>query len=158
MKKFKPVLLIGIGILLGVATFSWASIKNNHIKIPIFPASFGSSPGIDSPAIKAGNLIFISGQGTGSAKVSKNSDAQIEEAFKRLRIVANAAGGDLDDVVKITVYLADLSDYPTLNKIMSQYFKKPYPARSTVGVSMLPKITELKWMLLCLLENNSYHL
>lgn len=139
MKKIKTVLLIGICILLGVATFSWACIKNNNIKIPIFPASLGSSAGIDSPAIKTDNFIFISGQGTGSTKVPKDAGAQIEEAFKRLRIVANAAGGNLDDIVKITVYLADLSDYPTLNKVMSQYFKKPYPARSTVGVSMLPK-------------------
>lgn len=139
MKKIKTVLVLGICILFGAATFSRADIKNNNIKTPIFPASFDSSAGTDSPAIKADNFIFISGQGTGSTKVSKDADAQIEEAFKKLRSVANAAGGDLDDIVKITVYLVDVSDYPAMNKIMGQHFKKPYPARSTVGVSMLPK-------------------
>jgi 2-iminobutanoate/2-iminopropanoate deaminase len=139
MKKIIIFLKAGICILLWVSTLSWAGIKNNNAKTPIFPASLGSSVGVDSPAIRVGGFVFISGQGTGSTKNSKNSDAQIEEAFKKLRAVANSAGGDLDDIVKINVYLADLSDYPLLNKVMGQYFKKPYPARSTVGVSALPK-------------------
>lgn len=133
------LVLLSTCVLLGVSTLSLANSKNEDVKIPIFPASLGPSAGIDSPAIRTGNLVFISGQGTGSIKNSNDTNAQIEDAFKKLRIVANAAGGRLDDIVKINVYLADLSDYPVLNKIMSQYFKKPYPARSTVGVSMLPK-------------------
>lgn len=136
MKKFIIFLQVGICIIL-VSALSWAGIKKT--KTPIFLISLDSSAGLDSPAIKAGGFVFISGQGAGSTKNPKNLEAQIEEAFKKLSMVANAAGGDLDDIVKINVYLADLSDYPLLNKVMSRYFKKPYPARSTLGVSMLPK-------------------
>lgn len=126
--------------LIGFTAASLAKIKDEKAKIPIYPISLHSTPGgVDSPAIKTGNLVFISGQGTGSVKNKKDIKSQIEEAFKKLQIVANGSGGDLDDVVKITVYLADISDYPILNKMMSQYFKNPYPARSTVGVSNLPK-------------------
>lgn len=139
MKKIKIFFQIGILNLLWISILGLAGIKNNDAKVPIFPASAGTSAGVDSPAIKAGNFVFISGQGAGSTRNSKDLGAQIEEAFKQLRSVANAAGGDLDDIVKINVYLTDLSNYPLLNKVMRQYFKKPYPARSTVGVSMLPK-------------------
>jgi reactive intermediate/imine deaminase len=138
MKNIRSFLQVGVCVLLGVSTLSWACTKNLHVKTPIFPTA-SDSLGMDSPAIKIGNLVFISGQGSGSTKNTKDLEAQIEEAFKKLRNVANASGGGLDDIVKITVYLADLSDYPLLNKIMSQYFKKPYPARSTVGASSLPK-------------------
>lgn len=89
--------------------------------------------------MKVENLIFISGQGAGSIKDNKNIESQIAEAFNKLQAVANAAGGSLEDIVKLTVYLTDLSDYSALNTVTTQYFKKPYPARSTVGVSTLPK-------------------
>ena len=114
MKKIINFLQVGVCILLGMSTLSWAGIKNNNIKTPVFPASLGSSAGVDSPAIKVGSFVFISGQGTGSTKNSKDLEGQIEEAFKKLRIVADAAGGDLDDIVKINVYLANLSDYPLI--------------------------------------------
>src|SRR5437762_1933194 len=107
MKKIINFLQAGVCILLGVSTLSWAGIKSNNTKTPIFVACQGSSVGVDSPARKAGNFVFISGQGAGSTKNSKDLEAQIEEAFKKLRIVANAAGGGLDDIVKINVYLAD---------------------------------------------------
>lgn len=139
MKKIIKFLRTGLYILLGISTIAWANSKNITMKTAIFPASFAPSAGIDSPAIQVGNLVFISGQGAGSTKIAADSYSQIEEAFKKLGAVAQAAGGSLNDIVKINVYLTDLSDYSSLNKIMEQYFKKPYPARSTVGVSKLPK-------------------
>jgi reactive intermediate/imine deaminase len=99
-----------------------------------------STMGADSAFRQEGNLIFISGQGAGSVKTNKNSRAQIEDAFKKLQATANAAGGELNDVIKVTVYLTDLSaDYSALNDVTREYFKKPFPARSTVGVASLPK-------------------
>jgi reactive intermediate/imine deaminase len=140
MRKRINCLLISFCLVLATSTIAQANDKNVDLqKTPVFPSSSEKSLGTDSPAIKFGNLVFISGQGTGSTKINKDTYSQIEEAFKKLRVVANAAGGTLDDIVKINVYLTDLSDYPLLNKIMEQYFKKPYPARSTVGVSNLPK-------------------
>ncbi len=136
---FKNVLRWVTCIFFGITTASYADSNIKNIKIPIFPPSFGSSAGIDSPAIKIGNLVFISGQGTGSINHSDDIEVQIAEAFKKLEMITNEAGGNLDDIVKVTVYLADMTDYSILNKVMSQYFTKPYPSRSTVGVSMLPK-------------------
>jgi reactive intermediate/imine deaminase len=66
-------------------------------------------------------------------------DAQIRQVFDNLSAVAGAAGGSLFDVVKLTVYLVDIGDFPRVNEIMSEYFEKPYPARAAVGVSALPK-------------------
>ncbi len=103
--RFLPLTMC---LLLGISTIGWAK----DFKTPIFPASLDPSVGIDSPAIKTGNLVFISGLGTGSIKNSRNISAQIEEAFKRLRIVANAAGGNLDDIVKINVYLLENNFLP----------------------------------------------
>lgn len=136
MKKIIFFLQMVIFLFL-MSGLSFAGIENTTT--PIFLGSADSSAGLDSPAIKSGNLVFISGQSGGSIKNPNNVEAQIEEAFKKLSMLANAAGGNLDDVVKVNVYLADLSDYSLLNKVMGRYFKKPYPARSTVGASMLPK-------------------
>jgi reactive intermediate/imine deaminase len=94
----------------------------------------------DSPAIKAGNLIFISGQGAGSTKTPDPTGAAMKEAFQRIQVIARKMGGDLANAVKLTVYMADLpNDYPLLNDVVPTYFTKPYPARSTVGVASLPK-------------------
>jgi len=94
----------------------------------------------DSPALKVGNLIFISGQGTGSVTAPDPTGSAIEEAFQNIQKVARQMGADLSDVVKLTVFMADLSnDYPLLNTVVPKYFSKPYPTRSTVGVAKLPK-------------------
>ena len=64
---------------------------------------------------------------------------QIHQVFRNLRAVANAAGGDFDDVVKLNIYLTDLADFPLVNEVMAEYFDEPYPARAAVGVASLPK-------------------
>ena len=64
---------------------------------------------------------------------------QIHRVFQNLQAVAEAAGGDLSDVVKLNVFLTDLSDFPHVNEVMAEYFQQPYPARAAVGVAALPK-------------------
>jgi reactive intermediate/imine deaminase len=65
--------------------------------------------------------------------------AQIKRVFDNLAAVANAAGGTLDHAVKLTVYLTDLADFSTVNEVMAEYFKEPYPARAAIGVAALPR-------------------
>lgn len=103
------------------------------------PAAIGTY----SQAITLGNLIFCSGQiGLDPVKMSLvdgRIEAQARQAFANLGAIAQAAGGSLDDVVKLTVFLTDLQDYSDLNRIMSEFFSAPFPARSVVQVSGLPR-------------------
>ena len=95
-----------------------------------------------SQAIRVGDTIYMSGQigfdpATGS--LVEGIDAQAHQVFKNLRAVAQAAGGELDDIVKLTLLLADLGDFNKVNEIMASYFKEPYPARATYQVAALPR-------------------
>jgi reactive intermediate/imine deaminase len=69
---------------------------------------------------------------------------QNKHVFENLKAVAEAAGGDLGDIVKLNVYLTDLSHFPIVNEIMGRYFHEPYPARAAVGVAALPKAAEVE--------------
>lgn len=96
-----------------------------------------------SQAVKVGNTIYLSGQiplvpETMMLHLGSITD-HIHQVFSNLRAVAQAAGGDLNDVVKITIFLTDLTHFSLVNEIMTEYFQAPYPARSTVGVATLPK-------------------
>lgn len=98
--------------------------------------------GAYSQAIRAGDTIYLSGQiglEPETMSLADGIDAQIRRVFLNLRAVAAAAGGDLDDVVKLTVYLSDISDFPHVNTIMAEFFQQPYPARAAVGVVALPR-------------------
>jgi reactive intermediate/imine deaminase len=64
---------------------------------------------------------------------------QIHQVFQNIQAVASAAGGDLSDIVKLNVFLTDLSNFPHVNEVMAEYFQQPYPARAAVGVAALPK-------------------
>ena len=96
-----------------------------------------------SQAIKAGPLVFLSGQIPLDPKsmeiVSDDIAAQTHQVFKNLIAVANAAGGNLSNAAKLTIYLTDLRDFAVVNEIMAGYFSEPYPARATIQVSALPK-------------------
>ena len=99
--------------------------------------------GTYSQAIRVGDTVFLSGQiplvpGT-MEMVTGDMRSQIDRVFANLRAVAEAAGGGLKDVVKLNVYLVDLSHFPLVNEIMAAYFSSPYPARAAVGVAALPK-------------------
>ena len=96
-----------------------------------------------SQAVRAGNTVYFSGQipldpATGNL-VEGDIAAQARRAFDNLKAVAEAAGGSLDRVVRLGLYLTDLSQFAAVNAVMQEYFSAPYPARSTIGVSALPK-------------------
>lgn len=99
--------------------------------------------GTYSQAVKAGGTVYLSGQipldPKTMALVAGGIEEQIHQVFRNLAAVAQAAGGSLNDAVKLNVYLVDLAHFPKVNEIMAQYFSQPYPARAAVGVAALPK-------------------
>ncbi len=108
------------------------------IQTPDAPQAIGTY----SQAIRAGSTVYLSGQiglDPATMQVVEGIDAQIHRVFRNLQAVATVAGASLDDAVKLTVFLTDLAHFARLNEIMAQYLKPPYPARSAVGVSQLPR-------------------
>lgn len=99
--------------------------------------------GTYSQAIKINNMVFLSGQiPLVSATMTMHPGdmfAQIHQVLDNLRAVASAAGGNLQHVVKLTIYLVDLKHFELVNKVMMEYFQPPYPARAVVGVASLPR-------------------
>ena len=109
------------------------------IHTPDAPAAIGTY----SQAVRTGNTVYVSGQIPLDPKsgqlISGDIDAEIRRVFDNLKAIARAAGGSLDHVVKLTVFLTDLTHFPRVNEIMATYFAQPYPARAAVGVAALPK-------------------
>jgi len=103
------------------------------------PAAIGTY----SQAVQAGNLVFLSGQiplvAATMEIVEGDFEARTQQVFENLQAVAEAAGGNLNDAVKIGVFLTDLNDFAAVNAVMERFFEKPYPARAAVGVAALPK-------------------
>ena len=99
--------------------------------------------GTYSQAIKIGSSVYLSGQiplvPDTMEMVEGDIKQQIHRVFQNLLAVANAAGGDLSDVVKLNIFLTDLSNFPHVNEVMAEYFQQPYPARAAIGVAALPK-------------------
>ena len=103
--------------------------------------------GVYSQAVRAGDTVYLSGQIPlipSTMELAEGVDAQIHQVFKNLSAVAEAAGGSLDQIVKLTVYLKDLGVFADVNEIMGQYFTPPYPARAALGVAALPKGAEIE--------------
>ena len=95
-----------------------------------------------SQAIRAGDTLYLSGQiglDPASGQMVDGLEAQAHRVFRNMQAVASAAGASLDDVVKLSILLADLGDFAKVNEIMATYFKAPYPARSTYQVAGLPR-------------------
>ena len=96
-----------------------------------------------SQAVRTGELVFLSGQIPLDPEtmelVSSDIAEQARQIFRNLRAVAIAAGGSLDDLVKVNLYLTDLNNFQTVNQIMEEFFTAPYPARAAVGVAQLPR-------------------
>src|SRR5215831_16775006 len=95
-----------------------------------------------SQAVRTGNLLFFSGQtpidpATGDL-VEGDIAVQARRVFENLKAVCNAAGGSFDQVVRVGIYLTDLANFATVNGVMKEYFREPFPARSTIGVASLP--------------------
>lgn len=103
------------------------------------PAAIGSY----SQAIRDRHLVFLSGQipldPSTMQIVAGDFEARARRVFDNLRAVAEAAGGSLDQIVKLTVYLTDLDNFAAVNAVMAEYFEEPYPARAALGVAALPK-------------------
>ncbi|MGB5225644.1 MAG: RidA family protein [Arenicellales bacterium] len=99
--------------------------------------------GTYSQAVKTGSTVYLSGQipliPETMEIISDDISDQINQVFKNLSAVAAAADGSLDDIVKLNVFLTDLSHFPIVNEIMATYFNQPYPARAAIGVAALPK-------------------
>ena len=99
--------------------------------------------GAYSQAARAGDSVYISGQIPLSPEtqdfVEGDFAAQVALIFKNMSAIAAAAGGSLDDIVRLTVYLVDLNNFATVNDVMGEFFTAPYPARAAVGVAALPK-------------------
>ena len=103
------------------------------------PAAIGTY----SQAVKVNNTVYLSGQIPLDPEtmqiVSDDVAFQITQVFDNLTAVCEAAGGDLSSIVKLNIFLTDLSNFPIVNEIMGQYFAEPYPARAAIGVRALPK-------------------
>jgi reactive intermediate/imine deaminase len=99
--------------------------------------------GTYSQAVKVDHTVYLSGQiplvPETMTIIEGDISTQITQVFDNLKAVAVAAGGDLGDVVKLNVFLTDLSHFPIVNEIMGLYFQQPYPARAAIGVAALPK-------------------
>lgn len=102
-----------------------------------------SAIGPYSQAVRVGETVFLSGQipldPASMELVSGDIGPQTRRVFENLRAVCQEAGGDLADIVKLTIYLTDLGHFAEINEIMNQYFVEPYPARAAIGVAALPK-------------------
>lgn len=113
-------------------------LEKQIIQTPDAPAAIGTY----SQAVRVGDTVYLSGQiglEPTTMQMVDGVDAQIHRVFQNLRAVATAAGGSLDDLVKLNVYLVDLANFARVNEIMANYFRQPYPARAAVGVAALPR-------------------
>lgn len=99
--------------------------------------------GTYSQAVKVGSTVYLSGQipldPATMAMVDSSMEASIVRVFENLQAVAEAAGGSLQDVAKLNIFLTDLSHFALVNEVMARYFQQPYPARAAIGVASLPK-------------------
>ena len=115
--------------------------EKQAISTPHAPAAIGPY----SQAIRAGDMIYLSGQipldPVTMEIVEGGIDPQARRVMTNLAAVAAEAGGSLDNCVKLTIYLTSLADFGTVNTIMQEYFKPPYPARATTEISALPRMS-----------------
>ncbi|MFO1317499.1 MAG: Rid family detoxifying hydrolase [Burkholderiales bacterium] len=113
-------------------------MSKDVIQTPDAPAAIGPY----SQAIRAGNTVYLSGQiglDPATGQMVEGLEAQAHRVFANLRAVAAAAGGGLDDFVKVSILMADLAGFAKVNEIMAGYFRQPYPARATYQVAALPR-------------------
>ena len=104
--------------------------------------------GTYSQAVKVAETVYLSGQiplvPATMEMIEGGIEAQVEQVFKNLSAVCEAAGGSLQDIVKLNIFLIDLSYFATVNEIMAKYFTQPYPARAAVGVASLPRSAQVE--------------
>jgi len=104
--------------------------------------------GTYSQAVKVGNTVYLSGQIPlipETMELTKGEiKIQIQRVFDNLTAVCQASGGELQDIVKLNIFLTDLGHFPIVNEVMASYFQQPYPARAAIGVAALPKGAEVE--------------
>jgi reactive intermediate/imine deaminase len=119
-------------------------VSKNIIHTDHAPQAIGTY----SQAVNHNGLVFVSGQipldPVSMDMVPGGIEAQITQVFENLSAICNAAGGSLQNILKLTVYLTDMANFPQVNAIMEQYFEAPFPARAAVGVAALPKDAEVE--------------
>ncbi|MBT7947408.1 MAG: RidA family protein [Porticoccaceae bacterium] len=108
------------------------------------PAAIGTY----SQAVKVNNTVYLSGQIPLDPQTmelaSDEISGQVSQVFRNLAAVCAASGGDLSNIVKLNIFLTNLSHFPIVNEIMGQYFNEPYPARAAIGVRALPKGSQVE--------------
>lgn len=117
---------------------TYTLMTKHIIQTPDAPQAIGTY----SQAIKVGNTVYLSGQiGLEPTDMTlvEGIEAQVHRVFKNLQAVSIAAGGSLQDIVKLNIFLTDLSHFALVNTVMAEYFSQPYPARAAVGVASLPR-------------------
>lgn len=114
------------------------------ISTSLAPAAIGPY----SQAVRCGNTVYLSGQipldPASGEVVAGDVSAQATRVFENMRAVITAAGGSFDDVARVGIYLTDLGDFAAVNAVMASYFTAPYPARSTIEVSALPRAVKVE--------------
>lgn len=114
------------------------------IRTDAAPAAIGTY----SQAVKIGTTVYLSGQiplvPDTMQIISDDFSEQASQVFKNLQAVCDAAGGSLNDMVKVNIFLTDLSKFAVVNEVMSQYFQEPYPARAAIEVSALPRAAQIE--------------
>ncbi|AUD58135.1 MULTISPECIES: RidA family protein [Shewanella] len=117
-------------------------------KIIIATENAPAAIGTYSQAVKVGSTVYLSGQiplvPSTMQIVSDDFEAQVVQVFENLTAVCTAAGGSINDIVKLNIFLIDLSHFAKVNEIMSRYFNQPYPARAAIGVKQLPKDSQVE--------------
>ena len=131
-------------------------MKKTIISTPLAPQAIGTY----SQAVKIDNTVYLSGQIPLNPEtmdvVDGDISVQIRRVFDNLNAVAEAAGGNLSDIVKLNVFLTDLNNFPIVNEIMAEYFSQPYPARAAVGVAALPKGVAVEMDAIMIIEEAYY--
>lgn len=116
--------------------------------------------GTYSQAVRVGRTVYLSGQiplvPETMTIIEGDISAQITQVFDNLQAVAEAAGGDFSDIVKLNVFLTDLAHFPLVNEIMGHYFQEPYPARAAIGVAALPKAADVEMDAIMVLKPQEY--
>lgn len=120
------------------------AMTRSIIATPDAPGAIGPY----SQAVKINDTVYFSGQipldpATGEL-VTGDITAQTRRVFDNLTAVAKAAGGSLADIVRVGIYVTDLGNFAAVNAVMAEYFAQPYPARSTIEVSALPKAAQVE--------------
>ena len=114
------------------------------ISTPNAPQAIGTY----SQAVRAGNTVYLSGQiplvPETMQMVEGDITVQVRRCFQNLAAIAEAAGGSLNDCVKVHVFLTDLANFPIVNQVMAEFFSEPYPARAAIGVASLPRAAQVE--------------